>query len=267
MALDDERNDIFLHYDIKSALTEADKSVLKSALIKSELVFVQRISVSWGGYSLIQCELNLLKQAKEGHYAYYHFLSGVDFPLKSQNEIHAFFEQHKGEEFIDFWDRPKKEYLYRVKYYYPLQERIGTYTYDGKTLLLRVRSKLGVLLQKLRGVNRLKEYDGVFKIGSNWLSITDELVWYILKNEPLIYRLFHDGIAVDEMFIHTLCYNSEFRQRVSDSGIRLIDWNRGNPYVWTEADYDEIRKTDALFIRKVKEDGLMDRLEKIVQEK
>lgn len=250
-ALDDDRNDIYLHYDKKSPFPEQDAASLKSLLKHSDFFFVDRISVTWGGYSQVQCELNLLKASCDSHYSYYHLLSGIDFPIKPMNYIYNFFEQHGGEEFIDFWDRPKKEYLYRVKYYYPLQEQIGTYTNDLHTLRLRVRSKLGVLNQKLHGVNRLKKYDGEFKTGSNWLSITDEFAHYLLANERLIYRLFHDGIAVDELFVHTLCYNSKYRNNISRIPVRLIDWKRGNPYVWQENDLDEILKSECLFARKI----------------
>ena len=268
LALDDKRNDIYLHFDARAKFSEEDEKMLRDALVQSQLTVVPRISVSWGGYSLLQCEMNLIKAAAGKHYEYYHLLSGVDFPLKSQSEIHDFFDAHKGEEFIEFWDKKPSEYLFRVKYYYPLQERIGTYTYDMKTLILRVRSKLKVFAQFLRGVNRLKEYDGEFKIGSNWLSITDELAGYLIEQEDMIYRLFHDGIAVDELFIPTLCYNSDFRSRVNGSKIRLIDWERGKPYVWSEQDYDEIiQNEDALFLRKVTEDGLIGRLEKRIREK
>ena len=31
---------------------------------------------------------------------------------------------------------------------------------------------------------------------------------------------------------------------------RLIDWNRGNPYVFTSSDFDEIISSDAMFARK-----------------
>jgi hypothetical protein len=249
--LDDERNDIYLHYDKKSVLTDEDRELLMDTVRTSRLTFTDRISVTWGGYSQVQCELKLLKAACCQRYTYYHLLSGIDFPIKSQDYIYDFFETHNGEEFIDFWDKPKKDYLYRVKYYYPLQEQIGTYTNDIHTLILRVRSKLGVLNQKLHGVNRLKKYDGEFKTGSNWISITDSFAHYLLANEKLIYRLFHDGIAVDELFAHTLCYNSEYKNRVSKIPVRLIDWERGRPYEWQVQDLDELLQSECLFARKI----------------
>ena len=34
------------------------------------------------------------------------------------------------------------------------------------------------------------------------------------------------------------------------SCVRKIDWNRGNPYVWTNDDFDELMRSDAIFARK-----------------
>ena len=45
----------------------------------------------WGDVSVIEAEFRLFEEAaNKDKYAYYHLLSGVDMPLKSQNEIHAF---------------------------------------------------------------------------------------------------------------------------------------------------------------------------------
>lgn len=85
------------------------------------------------------------------------------------------------------------------------------------------------------------------KYGSQWVSITDDLVQYILKNRKVIYKLFKFSNCADELFIQTLIYNSKYRYRLYDEKFdnsidankRLIDWSRGrngNPYVWTILD-------------------------------
>ena len=51
---------------------------------------MDRINVQWGGYSQIKCELKLLKSAIEHNYDYYHLISGVYLPLKTQDYIHNF---------------------------------------------------------------------------------------------------------------------------------------------------------------------------------
>ena len=100
--------------------------------------------------------------------------------------------------------------------------------------------------------DRLKGKDTEVKIGSNWVSITDRFVKYLLKNEIVINEMFKQGVAADELFIQTICWNSEFRKCIYEGEpTRLIDWNRGKPYVWKEEDLNEIKDSNCLFVRKI----------------
>ena len=45
-------------------------------------------------------EYLLLKESKNKNYEYYHFISGVDLPLKTQDEIHDFFQKNNGKEIV-----------------------------------------------------------------------------------------------------------------------------------------------------------------------
>ena len=70
---------------------------IKSSLFKS----------AWGSYSLVECELFLLRQAtKNRKYDYYHLISGMDLPLKPQKEIHEIFDKSNNIEYIHF-DAPE----------------------------------------------------------------------------------------------------------------------------------------------------------------
>ena len=83
--LDDERNDIFLHIDLKSnMLANHPMSTSKARLF----VLEHRVDVRWGNLSQIRTEYALLEEAlKHGSYEYYHILSGQDLPIKTQDEI------------------------------------------------------------------------------------------------------------------------------------------------------------------------------------
>lgn len=90
--LDDERNDIFVHIDKKVTCP------LELSTSKATLRFVphkQRVDVQWGRCSQIKADITLLEYAHSfGPYAYYHLLSGVDLPIKSNNYIHDFFDKN-----------------------------------------------------------------------------------------------------------------------------------------------------------------------------
>ena len=86
----------------------------------------KRIKIYWGSISLTKVYLRILQYAYEkGEYKYYHILSGVDLPIKSQDNIHHLFDvKYCGKEFIGiagkeqvFWIRE------RAGYYYPFDKR------------------------------------------------------------------------------------------------------------------------------------------------
>ena len=61
----------------------------------------------------------------------------------------------------------------------------------------------------------------------------------------------------DEFFLQTLVWNHpDFRAALYsekdeyEGCMRLIDWKRGNPYVWTIADKEELEQSNRLFARK-----------------
>ena len=148
--LDDGRNDIYVHIDSKAK--DFRREDFDGIMSQAGLFFTERTSVIWGAYSQIHSELVLLRAAAPGHYGYYHLLSGADLPIKSQDEIHAFFDAHAGREFIDFEGpvfREEKKIL--LQYYYRFQER-----HAGRSRWLDFLDQVSIRLQKLRGVDRLK---------------------------------------------------------------------------------------------------------------
>lgn len=84
LLLDDERNDIFIHYDKNVNYPPIE-------LKYSNIHVFKKVDVGWGEDSQIECEMFLFNEAyKKGPFDYYHLLSGVDLPLKSNDYIHDF---------------------------------------------------------------------------------------------------------------------------------------------------------------------------------
>lgn len=262
--LDDKRNDIFVHIDEKVRDFEKLKRELLCNVKLSSLKFIPRLRVTWGDFSLIQVEINLLKTALEtGTYRYFHLLSGACIPLHSQDYIHAFFERNDGKEFVNFGT---EEYIGKVvdrcRYYYFFQKEIGNSEKLRSLLLRKIRGGV-IILQKIFKVNRLRKIDEkvVIAAGSNWFSITNDLANYVVRCESWIYDTFHCGICVDELFLQTIVFNSPFYKKCYIStlangvkgNVRLIDWERGAPYVWRAYDLEELMQSDCMFARKFDE--------------
>ena len=243
--LDDERNDIYLHVDRKAKTFSPSLIHTRSA----GLFLTPRLNIQWAGHSQIRCELLLLKEAAGKHYDYYHLLSGVDLPLKTQDEIHAFFEAHKGQEFIglDWQAIESGSHLERTRYYYWFQNIYGR-DRGRKTLPIRKLEELLVSLQKKAGFRR-KDLVPLYK-GANWFSITDTMAQYALEQEPLIRRQFFFSHCADEVFLQSIAMASPYREKVTGQSLRETDWVRGTPYTYRAEDVPGLLGCGALFARK-----------------
>ena len=243
--LDDPRNDIYLHIDKKIKAFDAAAVRVQ----RSKLVLIDRISVNWGGHSQITCELNLLKAAMPQHYQYYHLLSGVDLPIKTQDEIHAFFTSSYPKNFIDFDEAANQsgDFLPRISQYHFLQDKIGRNS--GRLVsLLEIMERYSLLLQRKLGIRR-KQYIQSYK-GTNWFSIADPLAQYIVEQEAIIKKQFYYSICADEVFLHSVAMASPYRDDIVDNCLRAIDWKRGSPYTYRQEDVEELLGSSNLFARK-----------------
>lgn len=254
--IDDIRNDVFIHMDIKCR--DYNINAIEKKMKFSRVFHIERKNVTWGGPSLLWTEINLLKKATSTYiYQYYHLLSGQDLPLKTQDYIHHFFDLNKNKEFVHF-QHPKFEETGakdRICKYHFFQEKIGR----GSNRLLSIFNYYFLRIQKLLRINRNKEV--VFYKGSNWFSITDDFARYVLGQRKWIKNVFRFTFCSDEVFLQTILMRSPYKDNVYwkymdddyHAIVRLIDWQRGNPYTFRICDKDELKKTDMLFCRKFDE--------------
>ena len=211
--LDYKGNDIFIHIDRK--VKDFCRSDFEGVGKYSKLTFVPRIDVQWGELSQVEAEYILFENAIKGGYDYYHLLSGVDIPIKSNEEINAWFEQLAGKSSIGFCDVFDEG---RVRLFHP---------FPGMTRTkFRRMSRWFCRLQCILGINRLK---GVtLAKGDNWFSITHELAEFIISKKDWVTDKFRWSFGADEFFLQTLVINSPFKNKVVPLN-RLIDWERGGP--------------------------------------
>lgn len=248
--LDDSRNDIFIHMDSKNI--EWNENSALTFINNAGIFPVPRISVTWGGYSQIACELGLLNAAVSmGHYSYYHLLSGQDLPIKSQDRIHSFFDSCGGKEFVRF-ENHNRDYRSRIGGHV-IWNALGKN--KGQVFLRKMNGLLARLLQCYR-----KPADGLKLMkGDNWFSITDELARYIVENASLIRSAFWDSMCGDELFLQTFAWNSGKQfdfyrmpgEENADGIMRMIDWGQDeSPRVFSMDDLESIRDSKMMFARK-----------------
>ncbi len=253
-ALDDERNDIYIHIDSKVKDFNFDK--FKSLVKYSSIHFTNRISITWGDFSVVKCEMLLLRTAYENEdlknpYSYFHLLSGVDLPVKSNDEIYSFFEENNGKEFIHYSSNTaESKDEDRIKYYHLFRKK--------RNMPNKIMANIAFRIQKHLPVNRLKGKNITVRKGCNWFSITHNLAEYILGRENEINKMFNYSYCSDELFLQTIVENSDFKNNLFMDNCnnnhyacaRLIDWKRGNPYVFRKEDYELLISSKCMFARK-----------------
>lgn len=264
--LDDQRNDIYVHIDKKSI--DPPEEMLRNSVRKSSLTFIQRKKVFWADYSQADVEMDLMQAAcDKEQYRYYHLLSGMDLPLKTQDEIHAFFDD-ENHEFIAMTpnggDYSEKHTCY---YHYFVHNR-----FYRKCKVLKGIDRCVMYLQRMLRLKRIYDKDLLISTGWQWFSITDEFCRYVLSQREFIKKMFSLTLDVDEKFIGTMVNKLGIYDRlyyVTKPGEgnstfqigcqRYIDFDRPapQPYTWgrdnTLEDYEELMRSGFPFARKFDE--------------
>lgn len=250
-SLDDVRNDIYVHIDKKASF---DGTMLRT--VKSGLhVLPVRMDARWGDFSLVEIELLLFQEAySHGSYAYYHLLSGVDLPVKSQDYIHRYCDEHQGKEFIGIAQHvSQRELDWRSQHWF-----VYARNFQSENLFKKVVRGVLARMQSLIGYRRTSLQ---VRKGAQWCSITHDFVQYLLQNKLLIRKIFNHTYCPDELFIQTLCWNSEFKSRIYNPNDefegckRYIKWENGVLQPLTLQEVDDMILSSRWFARKFTSDN------------
>ena len=265
--------EFFVHVDAKS-----DIDAFKGIDYNSRVHFSEkRINVMWGSYSQMESEITILKEALDYpvHFDYYITMSGLDYPLWSNNRMEEFFETHKGEEFIQgvcLESQPDGSKLYRQ--HRPFNYKYFKYGSLGSKCRVALREIIYALgfRKPLHFQAQGKDYK-VFK-GSSWWAITDSLAKTVLdywENNDEYRNFFHDFFGPDETFVPTIVFNTDFKAKALNSPkvlnrledvtpLTFIDYTNGIK-ILDESDLSRLLASGKMFCRKAitgQSDKLMD---------
>lgn len=227
--------------------------------------FIQnRKEIKWGHISQVEATIELLREANKREFDYLFLLSGDCLPIKNNQQIDSFLIQNQGKEFIarDL-NMPQEKINDRVKCTY-----LEAVYNKNKSTSLKLILKLYQILYKL-GFFRNKAFKDLPKLykGTQWFGITQDLVKYILDyldKNPKYLKSFKYSLCADEIFFHTIFYNSKFKNNnyepkdksnICFQALRYIDWKTGPDYPRTldESDFIKIKNTECIFARKFNE--------------
>ncbi len=250
-ALDDERNDLYLHFDKKVKSLPSLETKNAGLTILDE-----RIDIRWGHSSMIEAEFCLLDKALSSgkEYAYLHFISGVDLPIKSQDYIDNFFTANKGKEFVGYYNggadsSPIERKVQRT--------HLFSDSFKGSGLLFQLKRIIRfayIRFQYLFNIQRNKYID--FKKGTQWCSITSDFARYLLSKRGEALEIYKDSFCCDEIVVQTYLWHSPFRENIYDSTKemrgckRYIPWENNQLLDITAKHLPHLVESEALFARK-----------------
>ena len=209
-ALDAGDASFYIHIDKK-----AEKQYISNQ--KNVVVIPQHFNIRWGGYQMIEASLSLMRQSKKEvpDADYYILLSGVDYPVRSQEFLYKLLGERR--EYIDILPMPAPaKSMDRFNHYYFEYDRRNIKLYNPKLLL-------EVLLKKL---NIRRSIPFKLYAGTQWFALTGGCLGHILdviEKDPCYVRFFRHSLIPDEAFFHTLIGNSPFIQNVATSLV-YTDW-------------------------------------------
>lgn len=256
--LDNEKNDIYIHFDKKVKEPPRINTVYSNVY-----PIEKRIDVRWADVSMIEAEYALFEAAyHNGNYDYFHLLSGVDLPLKPISEIDYFFTLHAGKEFIGFHQEDITEELNRRLqrfHLFPKTFRERT----GIVIFLKRLIRFSFLnLQKYIGYKRHK--NKVFQKGTQWVSLTNNFVAYLLSIKEEQLSLYQNTFCADESFVQTVCWNTPFREHIYNAHheglgcMRAINWVNGEIKNYTSQEVEKLLDTPYLWGRKFTSQNIED---------
>lgn len=245
--------DIYIHLDAKTDM--ADYEQLRNI---DNVIFIQnRIKVYWGTYNIVKATFNGFKEILNSgkSYQYLNLLSGQDYPLRAQQELHDFLSANPGKAFMNYllFETEWLEALPRVRSYH-----FNNFRLPGRYILQELANKIFA---------ERKMPNNMIPVGrSQWFTISMECVKYIndyWNNTPKLRQFIKLTWGPDEFIFQTILYNSPYKDEMVNNDLRYIDWSGGgvSPKTLTIEDAEAITTSGQYFARKLditKDEKLLD---------
>lgn len=237
-AIYDSSNFYLIHID-KKANQEIGEDIKKFLQQYKNIHILDNENVIWGGYSMVQAELNGMKYLlnMDAKWDYFINLSGQDYPLRSQKIIQEFLLENNGKSYIkiDNQEKVRPETMNRIENYFEESEdKISDKTHK-------------------RGFMK----DVIPYIGGQWMILTRSCCEFINSSSEV--KKFEDyylnTLIADESFFQTVLMNTSFKGTLINDDKRAIIWIQDGdiklrPKTFTKNDLAFLQKGNHLFARK-----------------
>ncbi|PJJ84966.1 beta-1,6-N-acetylglucosaminyltransferase [Mucilaginibacter auburnensis] len=234
--------DIYIHLDKKTDIT----AFQHLAKIRNVYFIKNRVKVYWGSYNIVKATLNSFYEiiSLKKNYDYLNLLSGQDYPLKPQQELHDLLAAHPGQAFMNYllFDTEWLEAMPRVQSYH-----FNNFRLPGRYILQE-------MVNRLFGPRKMP--DNMIPVGrSQWFTVSWECIIFICdhwRNTPKLRNFIKLTWGPDEFIFQTILYNSRYRDVMKNNDLRYIDWSGGgvSPKTLSIDDAEALKTSGQYFARK-----------------
>lgn len=261
-ALDDSA-DFYIHIDLK-----ADIRPFKE-LLGDKVTFIPRHWVSWGGWEQVEYQKELLAAVLHSGIEYTRVvcLSGQDYPLWTNQEIHQYFDEHNETEFImgmNLTHCAQADQRSKIVNYHFFRDLRWRNNWWKNKLIVASRNLIKGFPIRKRPTTLLENKKVDVFFGSDYWAITLPCAQYIYKKlctEKEMIHYFKTSFVPSELCIQTLVFNSSFgKQALLHEGdypglsgltpLHYIDYGRAIKTLTIE-ELPVLQQSGKMFCRKV----------------
>lgn len=212
-----ENTGVYIHIDKKSEFSDCGINNAK---------VISKYNIYWGGYSIIQATIELIKNAINEGYDYYILISGDSYPIITGYELEQYLKCEKGMNFIDIRPMPSetKSINRLTKYYLEGGNRVNSFNGLVKKFINKILEVSPIDRDYKKYLLNYNLYSG-----SQWFALNHEFISYFIKfidDNPTFLKFFEHSKISDEMFFQIIIMNSDFKEKINDS-LMYTNWNIG----------------------------------------
>lgn len=249
-------NDIyfFVHIDQRSDVAKFQHEVNIREM--KNVYFVKREKSKWGSFSCVRGVLNALDEAisKVPEIEYFYFLSGQDYPIKSNKLIRDYLEKNRNYNFILHFELPYKNWkaggLHRItrNHFYISKNRI----------VRRLVNSINFFLPRRKIPLNIIPFGGDFYMGLNIEAV--RCIFKLRSLHPEIDKFFEKVYIPEEIYFPTLILNVKdllnHELQIENKTLTYSNWSWKYGSYPAILDLEDVKNkidSEYLFIRKIDE--------------
>lgn len=209
-----DKADFYIHIDQKSDIKPFEEA------LGDKVTFVPRHWVSWGGWEQVEYQKELLGAVIRSGVAYDRVvcLSGQDYPLWSNEEIHRYFDENKETEFIAAMNLSRSsnpQQRSKIERYHFFRDLQWRNLWLKNKLVVASRWLMRLLPLRKDDILWIGDIEAEIYFGSDYWALTLPCARYVYdilqKDYNDLAPYFKTSFVPSEMCIQTIVFNSPFK--------------------------------------------------------